>query len=95
MARANMDLALADPKGLIRESYRIEGITAAECRSIFLDWVLGLAPGVEPAAAMRSVLAVYAARQEAHPMSGILREGLAAVALPKGRRGGWAGRARR
>ena len=27
-----------DPKGLIRESYRMEGIGPAECRSNFLDW---------------------------------------------------------
>ena len=31
-----------DPKGLIRESYRIEGITEGECRSVFLDWALSL-----------------------------------------------------
>ena len=31
-----------DPKGLIADSYRIEGITAGECRSIFLDWALSL-----------------------------------------------------
>jgi hypothetical protein len=31
-----------DPKGLIRESFRIEGITGAECRSIFVDWALSV-----------------------------------------------------
>ena len=31
-----------DPKGLIREAYSIDGITKAECRSIFLDWALSL-----------------------------------------------------
>ena len=40
--------ALHDPKGLIREAYRIEGITLGECRSIFLDWALSLPDGVEP-----------------------------------------------
>ena len=29
-----------DRKGLIEEAYKIDGITAAECRSIFLDWAL-------------------------------------------------------
>ena len=29
-----------DPKGLIREAYRIEGISEPECRSIFMDWAL-------------------------------------------------------
>ena len=36
-----------DPKGLIRESYRIEGITEGECRSVFLDWALSLPEGQE------------------------------------------------
>ena len=29
-----------DPKALIREAYNIQDISAAECRSIFLDWAL-------------------------------------------------------
>ena len=29
-----------DRKGLIEEAYKVDGITAAECRSIFLDWAL-------------------------------------------------------
>jgi len=39
-----------DPKGLIRESYRIEGIGMAECRSIFLDWALSLPDGADAGA---------------------------------------------
>jgi hypothetical protein len=31
-----------DPKGLIREAFRIDGITDAECRSIFVDWALSV-----------------------------------------------------
>ena len=31
-----------DPKGLIAESYRIEGISAEQCRSIFVDWALSM-----------------------------------------------------
>ncbi len=42
MGRWAMDLKHADPKGLVRESYAIEGITLGECRSIFIDWVLSL-----------------------------------------------------
>ena len=41
-----MQLTEADPKGLVRESYAIEGISPGECRSIFLDWALSLATGV-------------------------------------------------
>ncbi len=49
-----MDLTQADPKGLVRESFVIEGITASECRSIFLDWALSLAAGTSPHEAMRA-----------------------------------------
>jgi hypothetical protein len=31
-----------DPKGLIFEAFRIDGITDAECRSIFVDWALSV-----------------------------------------------------
>ena len=33
-----MQIKDVDPKGLIRESYRIEGITLPECKTIFFDW---------------------------------------------------------
>ena len=36
------DPDMADPKGLIREAFRIDGITASECRSIFVDWALSV-----------------------------------------------------
>jgi len=48
-----------DARGLIRESYRIDGIGAAECRSIFLDWALGLPDGADPEEARAGVLAHY------------------------------------
>lgn len=87
-----MELGKADPKGLIRESYRIEGITEGECRSIFLDWALSLAPGVEPGEAMRVVLAAHGT-DPAHPMSRVLAAGLAASPVATGkRRGGRAAR---
>ncbi|GAB4389124.1 MAG: hypothetical protein Kow0045_24470 [Albidovulum sp.] len=82
-----MDMPLADPKGLIRESYRIEGIGLAECRSIFLDWALSLAAGVDEREAMRVLLAHYLPGHEDHPMTQVLRDGLVAPA-PAGRRGG-------
>lgn len=86
-----MDMALADPKGLIRESYRIEGITASECRSIFLDWALSLAPGTDQHEAMRAALAYYGA-DAGHPMSEVLAEGLTRNSHAPQRRGGRAGR---
>lgn len=86
-----MELAEADPKGLIRESYRIEGITASECRSIFLDWALSLAPGTDQREAMRTALALYGA-DPAHPMSEVLTEGLLREKAAPARRGGRAAR---
>jgi hypothetical protein len=86
-----LDIAQADPKGLIRESYRIEGISEAECRSIFMDWALSLASGTDPAEAMRAALAEYGAPAE-HPMSRILAEGLTRSAPGARRRGGAMGR---
>lgn len=84
-------MAEADPKGLVRESYLIEGITAGECRSIFLDWALSLASGAEPHPAIRALLAHYAPGRADHPMTIVLNEGLSAPEHPR-RRGGRAAR---
>jgi hypothetical protein len=81
-----MRLEQADPKGLIRESYRIEGIGASECRSIFLDWAISLAPGTDTRLALKRVIAEYAA-DEGHPMTAVLKAGLDAPSAT-GRRGG-------
>lgn len=80
----------ADPKGLIREAYRIEGIGPAECRSVLIDWALSLPEGVAQDAALRAVLEAYGADPD-HPMTAVLREGLTAAGPPR-RRGGRAGR---
>ncbi|MCC5973515.1 MAG: hypothetical protein JJT81_05640 [Rubellimicrobium sp.] len=80
-----------DPKGLVRESYRIEGISAPECRSIFLDWALSLPVGADPAPAIRGLLDRYGAAAPDHPMTATLQAGLASAAPPR-RRGGRAGR---
>ena len=80
-----------DPKGLIREAYRIDGITAAECRSIFLDWALSLPAPDQARPAIEAMLARYGFDAETHPMTQTLRAGLA-DAGPARRRGGRAGR---
>ncbi|MFQ5622050.1 MAG: hypothetical protein ACE5FS_01510 [Paracoccaceae bacterium] len=77
-----------DPRGLIYESYRIDGISAAECRSIFLDWALGVPAGADMAGHLRQLLRQYGERNEEHPMTRVLREGLERAAPPKRRRGG-------
>ncbi|WP_424833398.1 hypothetical protein [Ruegeria sp.] len=82
-----------DPKGLIREAYRIEGIALPECRSIFLDWALGFPTDRDQKQALSDLFAAYSAQDAEHPMTQVLREGLETAKAPK-RRGGWRGRAR-
>jgi hypothetical protein len=86
-----MDQAEADPKGLIRESFRIEGITVGECRSIFMDWALSVPENHAIPEAVRVLIAAYAPMAPDHPMTGVLREAEAAPEAPR-RRGGRAGR---
>jgi hypothetical protein len=86
-----MDPSKADPKGLIRESYRIEGITTGECRSIFVDWALSLPTGSGFAEHARLLLSVYGEAAPGHPMTAVLNEALSAPAEPR-RRGGRAAR---
>ncbi len=80
-----------DPKGLIRESYRIEGITEAECRSIFLDWAIGVPVGVEAREMVTALLERYGAANPDHPMTEVLKGGLGTADRPM-RRGGARGR---
>jgi hypothetical protein len=91
MGRRAMELNEADPKGLVRESYRIEGITPGECRSIFMDWALSLPVGAPVADAARVLIATYAVPEPEHPMSTVLGEALATPDHPR-RRGGRTGR---
>ncbi len=84
-----MSEADCDPKGLVRESYRIDGITSGECRSIFIDWALSLADRQDVAAAIHVLLARHA--EPDHPMTAVLREGLEPGPEAR-RRGGRAGR---
>lgn len=86
-----MELGEADPKGLVRESYRIEGITAGECRSIFMDWALSIPVDARVAEAAQVLIAAYADAAPDHPMSSVLHEALADPAPPR-RRGGRIGR---
>ena len=87
-----MELTEADPKGLVRESFRIDGITLPECRSIFLDWALSL-PDADLVPAAIAVLTVEYGGNAGHPMLAVLAEGLAHPATT-GRRGGRSARVR-
>ena len=74
-----------DRRGLIHEGFQMD-IGAAECRSIFLDWALGLKDG-DPSAHLPSLLAHYEPEYPNHPMTAVLREGLEASIRPPKRRG--------
>ena len=88
-----MTLDEIDTVGLIREAYRIEGISAAECRSIFVDWAIKLPAAIPAQQAIARLLEAYGQDHPDHPMSVVLREGLSPAQTPK-RRGGRNGRTR-
>lgn len=75
-----------DPKGLIEDAYKIEGISAPECRSIFLDWAMSYQG--TPIEGIKALLARHGeANDPEHPMTQTLKDGLAMPVTPQ-RRGG-------
>ena len=80
-----------DPKGLILEAYRIDGITKPDCRTIFLDWALSLPVDRAQDQALAALLAIHDGSHPDHPMTQVLREGRQGIATPR-RRGGWRAR---
>ena len=82
-----------DPTGLIREAYRIEGITSADARGIFFDWALGLGQGQDMVQAARDMLIQYQDQPTDHPMTEVLRAAVDGKAQAR-RRGGAMGRRR-
>ena len=82
----------ANVSGLIREAYRIEGITAAQVRVIFLDWAMSRPEGADEKTQIAALLAAYGAGAPDHPMTAVLSAGLDAPPPPTGRRGGRKGR---
>jgi len=86
-----MDPTVFDPKGLLREAYRIDGITSADCRTIFLDWAIQVAVGEDPKAHIQAALDTYAVGHDDHPMTVTLQAGLDQSPAQK-RRGGRAAR---
>jgi hypothetical protein len=82
-----------DPKALIFESFRMEGITASECRTIFLDWALSLPVEHDTASSLKLLIEKYAADNPDHPMMDVMRQGLTTMGAPR-RRGGWRSRPR-
>ena len=82
-----------DPKGLIRESFRMDGIDASQCRSIFLDWAISVPMGQDPSIWIKALLDEYGNQNFDHPMTGVLRDALAPP-TKTGRRGGAGARRR-
>lgn len=79
-------LQRSDPRGLIREAYRIEGITTEECRSIFFDWAMGRKEGEGDPVAAAALLDHYGGTAPEHPMTAVLAE-IARAPLSAPRRG--------
>ena len=75
-----------DPRDLIHEAYRIQGIGAEECRAIFFDWAMGLDASLDMVAAARTLHADLAQENPDHPMSRLLAEAQAGMAPQRGRR---------
>lgn len=82
-----MTLDDIDKTGLISESYKIDGISIEECRSIFVDWALKLPVEIADKDALEMLVAAYGAKAPDHPMTLVLKEGLGTTAR-SGRRGG-------
>jgi len=85
--KGNLDI---DPRGLIFEAYRIDGLDIKQARSIFLDWALERA-GDDMRPQLELLLETYGNGFKNHPMTAVLKEGLSQAQSPK-RRGGRAGR---
>ena len=87
--KGNLDI---DPRGLIFESYRMEGIDTEQCRTIFLDWALGTPLGADMMANLKTLMNEYGVKSPDHPMTAVLQEGLSKAESKQGRRGGAMGR---
>ena len=75
-----------DPRGVIAEAFRMSDLGEAECRSIFLDWVLGLPDEADVAGRARALLARHEAPAD-HPMTPVLQSASSDAGPPR-RRGG-------
>ncbi len=74
-----------DPRNLIHEAYRIEGIGAEECRAIFFDWAVGLDTGMDLTEAARRLHADLGAARPEHPMTTLLAEAAHGLTPERGR----------
>jgi hypothetical protein len=82
--KGNLDI---DPRGMIYEAYRIEGVSLEECRMIFLDWAMNTPQG-DMKIYLEELLSEYQADNLDHPMTQVIREGLKTSDKSGKRRGG-------
>lgn len=78
----------ADPKGLIHEAYNIEDLSEKDCRTIFLDWALGVPAESDMAQLMSKLAEYYAELNPEHPMSMLLNKdtsGMKSIRSSRGR----------
>ena len=76
-----------DPRGLIFEAYRIDGIAPKDCRTILLDWALGMPDGSAYSDALRKLHMMYSDEHPDHPMTAVIEEGLVNSGDRKRKRG--------
>jgi hypothetical protein len=76
-----------DPRGVIADAYRIDGISAPECRSIFLDWALEPRETGELRIAAKALAKQFSSFPK-HPMTAILNEAAVELTTAPKRRGG-------
>ena len=76
-----------DPRGLIYEAYQMPALSSKDCRTIFLDWALGMPDSTEYRSALEELYSLYAHNFPDHPMTGVIREGLATHSRLGKRRG--------
>ncbi|WP_424943326.1 hypothetical protein [Aliiroseovarius crassostreae] len=85
-------IADIDKRGLIRESYKIDGIRAEECRSIFLDWALFDDHDMPQPDRIKLLLDTYGTSAPDHPMTAVMQDALKPAETAGKRRGGRSGR---
>lgn len=82
--KGNLDI---DPRGMIYEAYRIEGVSVEECRMIFLDWAMHTPQG-DMKAYLQELLVEYETGNAEHPMTQVIKDGLITSKTAGKRRGG-------
>lgn len=76
-----------DPRDLIHEAFRIEGIAAESCRAIFFDWAIGLDASIDVTVAARALHAELGPAHPQHPMTSLLAEAATGLTPGRGRSG--------